>query len=104
MELAGTSALVTGGSSGLGAAAASMLAAAGAVVINLSRGTRAESEAAWRAGIVDCTGDVTDPVAAAGAVERAVGLQPLRSVVLCAGGGRPMQHQRRYGAVDGDLD
>jgi NAD(P)-dependent dehydrogenase (short-subunit alcohol dehydrogenase family) len=85
MQIEGASALVAGGASGLGAATARRLHAAGAAVtiadLNAQRGEALAAELGNRAAFVEC--DVTDEsqvyaaVAAAGA--------PLRISVCCAG-------------------
>ncbi len=85
MQIQGAGALVTGGASGLGAATARRLAAAGAAVtiadVDASRGEALADELGG--GFAAC--DVTDPAqverAVAGAGERA----PLRVAVSCAG-------------------
>jgi NAD(P)-dependent dehydrogenase (short-subunit alcohol dehydrogenase family) len=69
------SALVTGGASGLGAAAAARLEAEGVRVTRLDR--------AGGEGIV--TGDVTEPADLAAAAEAAAATAPLRVCVACAG-------------------
>jgi 3-hydroxyacyl-CoA dehydrogenase / 3-hydroxy-2-methylbutyryl-CoA dehydrogenase len=84
MRIDGTSALVAGGASGLGAATARRLHAAGAAVtiadLNEERGTALAAELGERASFVAC--DVTDEAAVAAAVEAA---GPLRISVCCAG-------------------
>src|SRR6201995_3585577 len=84
MRIDGTSALVAGGASGLGAATARRLHAAGAAVsiadLNEERGTALAAELGERASFVAC--DVTDESAVAAAVEAA---GPLRISVCCAG-------------------
>jgi 3-hydroxyacyl-CoA dehydrogenase / 3-hydroxy-2-methylbutyryl-CoA dehydrogenase len=84
MRIDGTSALVAGGASGLGAATARRLHAAGAAVtiadLNEERGSALAAELGERASFVAC--DVTDESAVAAAVEAA---GPLRISVCCAG-------------------
>jgi NAD(P)-dependent dehydrogenase (short-subunit alcohol dehydrogenase family) len=85
MELDGIAALVTGGGSGLGAATAAALAAAGARVVVMDlRGDAAEAVAA-RIGGVAAAGDVADEAAVNAALDAAEALGPLRLAVNCAG-------------------
>jgi 3-hydroxyacyl-CoA dehydrogenase / 3-hydroxy-2-methylbutyryl-CoA dehydrogenase len=84
MRIEGASALVAGGASGLGAATARRLHAAGATVtiadLNADRGEALAAELGARAAFVAC--DVTDEHAVAAAVQAAGGL---RISVCCAG-------------------
>lgn len=85
MQLSGTSALVTGGASGLGRATAHRLAAAGAhVVIADLAGSGGASVAAELGGTFAPT-DVTDDAAVREAVATASARGPLRVAVACAG-------------------
>lgn len=85
MRIANTSALITGGASGLGAATARRLAQAGANVIALDLGT-AVGDAAPTAGIRYVAADVSSPGEVQAAVDSIVADQPpLRIVVNCAG-------------------
>src|SRR5580704_17955745 len=86
MELNGTSAVVSGGASGLGEATARMLAAAGATVViadlNENRGKQVADEID---GLFART-DVADEASVQAAVDTAVGTgAPLRVAVSCAG-------------------
>jgi NAD(P)-dependent dehydrogenase (short-subunit alcohol dehydrogenase family) len=84
MQLDDTSAIVTGGASGLGHATARALAAKGVRVfaLDLPAGIeRAESTE----GITFVATDVTDPEQVRAAVEQAAASGPLRTVVNCAG-------------------
>ncbi|RFU42722.1 SDR family oxidoreductase [Actinomadura logoneensis] len=81
-SLEGTSALVTGGGSGIGLACARRLAADGALVTVCGR-TEARLKAT---GFPHVVADVTDEEQVAHAVERAAGRAPLRAVVHSAGG------------------
>lgn len=85
MELEGTVGMVTGGSSGLGAATARALAARGATVVIADladdRGAEVADEIGGVFAHVDVT--VTDDIVAA--VELARGLGPFRALVNCAG-------------------
>jgi NAD(P)-dependent dehydrogenase (short-subunit alcohol dehydrogenase family) len=89
MNVTGAGALVAGGASGLGAATARALAAAGASVViadlNAEKGAALAEELG--AGAIFVEADVTDEIAVAAAVERAVevGESGLRVSVCCAG-------------------
>jgi NAD(P)-dependent dehydrogenase (short-subunit alcohol dehydrogenase family) len=85
MRIQGSSALVTGGASGLGFATAQRLAAAGAHVVLLDL---ARSEGAAQAREIGGTfvpGDVTSEADVAAAVSAAADAAPLRIAVNCAG-------------------
>jgi NAD(P)-dependent dehydrogenase (short-subunit alcohol dehydrogenase family) len=105
MELAGASAIVTGGASGLGLATARRLMARGVptVIVDLpsSDGAAAASELGRHA--VFTPADVTDADAMAAAVKTAAGLAPLRAVVHCAGRGGTVRVVERDGQP-GSLD
>ncbi|CEA06841.1 3-oxoacyl-[acyl-carrier-protein] reductase FabG [Arthrobacter saudimassiliensis] len=87
MDISGTSALVTGGASGLGRATARRLYDAGANVILVdlpsSGGLAYAAELGDNAHFVP--GDVTDPEQVQSAVEAAMAAGPLRIAVNCAG-------------------
>ncbi len=83
MELQGAAALVTGGASGLGAAAATALQDAGATVFTFDLERQREHDA--RAGATFIAGDVTDPSSVVHAVTVANSGANLRVVVNCAG-------------------
>lgn len=85
MEVAGGSAIVTGGGSGLGAATAEALAAAGAKVVVFDLDAAKAEAVAARIGGVAVAGDVAEEAPLAAAVERAAALAPLRVAVACAG-------------------
>ncbi|GAA1228273.1 NAD(P)-dependent dehydrogenase (short-subunit alcohol dehydrogenase family) [Microbacterium phyllosphaerae] len=85
MQIQGSSALITGGASGLGLATARRLAAAGAVVTILDLPSSAGAEIADELGGVFAAGDVTSADDAAAAVAAAQAAAPLRVVVNCAG-------------------
>lgn len=96
MDIAGASAIVTGGASGLGRATARKLYDAGAsvVVVDLpqSEGLAYTEELGGNARFVP--GDVTDPDQMQAAVEAAMAAGPLRVAVNCAGIATP---GRNYG-------
>lgn len=79
------SAVVTGGASGLGAATADALAAAGAKVVVLDINEAAAQAVAARIGGVAVAGDVAEEAPLARAIEAAAALAPLRIAVACAG-------------------
>ena len=87
MLIAGARALVCGGASGLGAATARRLHAAGALVtiadVNAERGRELVAELGAHAAFVPC--DVTDPAQVDEAVIAARGDGVLRIAVTCAG-------------------
>jgi NAD(P)-dependent dehydrogenase (short-subunit alcohol dehydrogenase family) len=91
VDVRGSVALITGGASGLGAAAARRLADAGAtvVVIDLPGSAGADLAASLPHGARFVPADVTDAEAVAGAVATAAGLGELRVLVCCAGVGAP---------------
>lgn len=85
MQLRDTSALVTGGASGLGAATARRLAAAGANVVVCDLNVDAGEAIAAELGGAFARTDVTEPDDVAAAIEVAAEMGPLRSLVNCAG-------------------
>ena len=87
MDINGSSAIVTGGASGLGAATCRSLAARGAKVVVLDMNEDKGKALADELGGVFCKADVADPDQVIAAVEAAKGLGPLRSLVACAGVG-----------------
>jgi len=97
VDLAGVSAIVTGGASGLGAATVRRLAAEGArvVIVDLAddkgEAVAAEVEGAY------VHADVTDADQVAVAVAAAVEMGPLRALVNCAGIGPPARTLSRDG-------
>jgi NAD(P)-dependent dehydrogenase (short-subunit alcohol dehydrogenase family) len=89
MDLNGTSAIVTGGASGLGAATARLLAHNGAgVVVADVQDEKGEALAKEIGGVFAHT-DVTDTDQIIAAVDTAAGMAPLRALVCCAGIGWP---------------
>lgn len=90
MSLDGRRVLVTGASSGIGAATARAVAEAGADVVLMARRRERIEAIADEIGGLAVPGDVTDPAAAADAVTRAVeGLGGLDALVNNAGITRP---------------
>ncbi|WP_194762470.1 SDR family NAD(P)-dependent oxidoreductase [Microbacterium sp. UFMG61] len=97
MQIQGSSALITGGASGLGLATARTLAAAGAVVTILDLPSSAGADIAAELGGVFAGGDVTSAEDAADAVAAAQAQAPLRIVVNCAGIAPPAKVLDREG-------
>jgi NAD(P)-dependent dehydrogenase (short-subunit alcohol dehydrogenase family) len=85
MDLNGTSALVTGGASGLGEATARELAGRGARVVVVDMNAEKGQAVASDIGGVFAPADVADPEQVIAAVEAAKEMGPLRSVVTAAG-------------------
>jgi 3-hydroxyacyl-CoA dehydrogenase / 3-hydroxy-2-methylbutyryl-CoA dehydrogenase len=102
MEIEGTSALVAGGASGLGAATARRLHGAGARVViadlNAERGETLTSELGERAEFVEA--DVTDEDAVGRAVDAARADGGLRISVCCAGIGWAQRTTGKQGPHD----
>ena len=97
MDIAGASAIVTGGASGLGAATARKLAAAGMKVVlvdlqdELGDAVAAEIDGAY------VHADVTNADEVQAAVDAAMEMAPLRVLVNCAGIGPPARTLNREG-------
>jgi len=88
MDLNGTAALVTGSASGLGAATAQALAAAGAKVAILDVNGEAAAKMAASIDGLGLAADVTSEESVAAAIDQTVkAFGPLRVVVNCAGVG-----------------
>ena len=98
MDLNGTSALVTGGASGLGAATARRLAAGGARVVLFDLNEALGKELAHEIDGVLAIGDVTDPDAVQVALDAAEAEAPLRVLVHCAGRGGTVRVVERDGS------
>jgi NAD(P)-dependent dehydrogenase (short-subunit alcohol dehydrogenase family) len=88
MQVTGTSAIVSGGGSGLGEATARKLAADGAAVVVFDRSEEAAKRVATELGgnASWVAGDAASEEAVDAAIAAAMGIAPLRSVVACAGG------------------
>jgi NAD(P)-dependent dehydrogenase (short-subunit alcohol dehydrogenase family) len=92
MEIRGSTAVVTGGGSGLGEATAREIVARGgrALVLDLERSRGAEVAKSLGPAALFGAADVTDEAQVATALDRAQAeLGPLRAVVSCAGIGTP---------------
>ncbi|MGZ5405689.1 MAG: SDR family NAD(P)-dependent oxidoreductase, partial [Nocardioides sp.] len=100
MDITGASALVTGAASGIGAAVARRLAAAGATVVVADLQAEKGEALAAEIGGVFCSVDVTDTAQLEAAVRRATERGPLRVLVNSAGVGWA---QRTIGK-DGEFD
>jgi NAD(P)-dependent dehydrogenase (short-subunit alcohol dehydrogenase family) len=86
MELNGTSAIVSGGASGLGEATARVLAAAGATVLVADLNEERGKQIADEIGGQFARTDVSDEASVQAAVDAAVALgAPLRTAISCAG-------------------
>lgn len=85
MEMDGIAVLVTGAGSGLGAATAEALAAAGARVVGMDLNAAGLAALAARCGATTVAGDVANEADVAAALDAAVALGPLRLAVNCAG-------------------
>ena len=97
MQLDNTSAVVTGGASGLGAATAQALAARGVRVFALDLKV---DDAPALDGVTYVATDVTDPAQVQAAVDQAAEAGPLRTVVNCAGIAPSMRILGRRGVHD----
>lgn len=104
MELRGTSALVTGGASGLGEAAARRLSASGVHVVIVDMNPEKGSKVAADIGATFHQGDVASVDDIIGAVEAAKELGPLRSLVTAAGISIPSRTIGRDGRYESAFD
>ena len=96
--LAGSSALVTGGASGMGEASARRLAAAGATVVILDRDAAKGETVARELGGAFAPADVTNEDDVAAGVALATAAAPLRTCIHCAGIGWAERTLNRAGA------
>jgi len=100
MEVKGQAAIVTGGASGLGAATARTLAAAGAKVAVLDVNAKAAAEVAIDINGLAIACDVADPAAAEAAIKQAAADHgAARILVNCAGIGPAKRIVGRDGAM-----
>ncbi|MCZ4500332.1 MAG: short-chain dehydrogenase/reductase [Marmoricola sp.] len=100
MDINGASAIVTGGASGIGAAAARQLAAKGAIVVVADLNAEAGEALAKEIGGVFVRVDVTNTEEIQTAVNTAVELAPLRALVYSAGIGWAQRTIGRDGNPD----
>jgi NAD(P)-dependent dehydrogenase (short-subunit alcohol dehydrogenase family) len=97
MNIAGTSAIITGGGSGIGAASARALTRLGARCVIVDRDEEAGQQVAKDIGGIFARADVTDGAAAQDAVDAAVERGPLRALVNAAGVGSSSRTVNRKG-------
>ena len=100
MELNGSSAVVTGGASGIGAAAARQLAAKGAKVVAADLQEDAGNAVADEIGGAFCNVDVTNTDDIINAVEMATSMGPLKALVNSAGIGWAQRTVGKDGSYD----
>ncbi|ASE11442.1 SDR family NAD(P)-dependent oxidoreductase [Kocuria rhizophila] len=99
MDITGTSAIVTGAASGLGAATAAQLIERGAKVVGIDLQGGIE-KAPQVEGLTYVAADVTNEEQVRAAVARAAEIAPLRTVVNCAGIGPSARVVGRNGVHD----
>ncbi|KMK73847.1 3-hydroxy-2-methylbutyryl-CoA dehydrogenase [Kocuria rhizophila] len=99
MDITGTSAIVTGAASGLGAATAAQLIERGAKVVGIDLPGGIE-KAPEVEGLTYVAADVTNEEQVRAAVARAAEIAPLRTVVNCAGIGPSARVVGRNGVHD----
>ncbi len=100
MEVKGQAAIVTGGASGLGAACARTLAAAGAKVTILDMNEKAAADMAGELKGIAVLCDVADSASAEAAVKKAAAAHgPARILINCAGVGTAKRIVGRDGAM-----
>jgi NAD(P)-dependent dehydrogenase (short-subunit alcohol dehydrogenase family) len=104
MEISGTSAIVTGGASGLGEATVLRLAERDAHVVVLDMQDDKGRSVAERVKGVYVHADVTDPDQVIAAVEAAKEMGPLRCLVNCAGIGWAQRTVGRDGSYESAAD
>jgi NAD(P)-dependent dehydrogenase (short-subunit alcohol dehydrogenase family) len=100
MELNGSSAVVTGGASGIGAAAARQLAAKGAKVVVVDLQEDEGNAVADQIGGAFCKVDVTNTDDIINAVEMATSMGPLKALVNSAGIGWAQRTVGKDGSYD----
>jgi len=100
MELINSSAIVTGGASGIGAAAARMLAKKGAKVVIADLQADKGEALAKEIGGAFCKVDVTNTQDIINAVEMATSMGPIRALVNSAGIGWAQRTVGKDGTVD----
>ena len=100
MELTNSSAIVTGGASGIGAAAARMLAKKGAKVVIADLQADKGEALAKEIGGAFCEVDVTNTQDIINAVEMATSMGPIRALVNSAGIGWAQRTVGKDGLVD----
>lgn len=100
MELTNSSAIVTGGASGIGAAAARMLAKKGAKVVIADLQADKGEALAKEIGGAFCKVDVTNTQDIINAVEMATSMGPIRALVNSAGIGWAQRTVGKDGSVD----
>lgn len=100
MDITGTSALVTGGASGLGLATIRALVDRGVNVVMLDLDSSSGAEKCAELGPLAhfSPGDVTDPISVGSALDNAQELGPLRALVHCAGKGGNVRVVERDGS------
>lgn len=98
MQIEGSVALVTGGTSGLGLATVRHLRDRGASIVAIARSAPPDAVAAdFGGGVEFVPGDVTREDDVAASIDRASALGPLRVVVGCAGTGNAIKTVGRDG-------
>jgi NAD(P)-dependent dehydrogenase (short-subunit alcohol dehydrogenase family) len=100
MDIDGIAALVTGAGSGLGAATAEALVAAGARVVGMDLNAEGLATLAARCGAATIAGDVASEADVAAALDAAASLGPPRLAVNCAGIAPAARVVGRNGAHD----
>jgi NAD(P)-dependent dehydrogenase (short-subunit alcohol dehydrogenase family) len=97
MDVVGTSVIITGGGSGIGAASARALTRLGARCVIVDRNEEAGKQVAEDIGGIFAQADVTDGAAVQAAVDAAMEVAPLRALVNAAGIGHSSRTVDRQG-------